>query len=447
VDPTPRQRPSLHFTARHGWTNDPHGIIHLDGVYHLFFQHNPDGVAWSPRCHWGHATSIDLVNWRQEAIALSPADDEIGCWSGAVVTDERGPVIVYTSIAPGDPHRGRIALARPRDGMRDWVRDPPRPVIDGPPENLGVVAFRDPHVRRDGDRWKAVIGAGRSGSRGCALQYSSPDLESWTYDGILAEQPGGGWSPHTGAVWECPRLLQVGGDWVLIISAWDGAPGSVNYAIGDYDGEATFTPRTWGSFSHASRIYATTTFRDVEGRPCALSWLRERDDTPPPGSPWASAMSLPHVLSIEDGILIASQHPALESALANTASLGDIAAGEHLDAPLPGPVWRLRFTARDYSSGGFAAHAIGSDQSFAVEASGPLLTVRDEPGADLLSMPVSPAHSVDVDVVADADIIEITLSGTEGVAATRIPVLPRGKVSLSPAGGTSISGARLSTPS
>ncbi len=443
-----RLRPRLHFTARQGWTNDPHGIVHVDGKYHMFFQYNPYGVTWSPKCHWGHAISDDLITWEEADVALFPEDGEVGCWSGSVVIDGRGPVIVYTSIAAEDWERGRIALARSRSSMRDWVRDPVQPVIEGPPKGLDIVAFRDPHVRYEGGWWKAIIGAGRTGSRGCALQYSSRDLETWVCDGIVAGQPTTGWSVHTGAVWECPQLLQIGEDWVMIMSAWeDHVPHDVNYAIGDYDGKATFTARRYGRFSHGTELYATTTFRDTEGRSCAMSWLRERGNLAPEGSPWCSALSLPHVLSVVNGVLTVSQHPALELLLATTSELGDAAPGGLLDAPVPGYVWRLRFGVSDYPAGGFSVSVTGDRQSFSVNAAGESLAVTDDRGAVLLMMPVSAGNAADVDIVVDADILEVTVSGTEGVAATRIPAIGSGDIRVSPRRGCSITGARLSTHS
>lgn len=442
-----RVRPELHFTVQHGFTNDPHGVVHVDGRYHMFFQYNPDGLNWSPKCHWGHALSDDLLTWDEAEVGLRPEGDEIGCWSGSVAIDERGPAILYTRIAGGDWTRGQIVVARPRRGMFDWVRDPPGPAIDGPPHHLDVVAFRDPQVRREDGKWKAVLGGGISRFGGCALQYSSDDLANWTFDGVIASRSGEARHPvWTGKVWECPQLIRLDDDWVLIMSVWaDNVPYSVAYAIGEHDRIATFTAARFGPFTHGKELYATTTFQDARGRPCAMSWLRERGNVAPEGSSWCSAMSLPHVLSIAGDRLTVSQHPALDTALATTLDVGDTARTGRLVADLPGHLWRLRFHTERPRSGGFEVQVAGDHGSFAVKASGTSLVVVGPDGAVLLTMPVSDVDATDVDIVVDADILEIMLTGTEGIASTRIPVIAEGEIRITPDGDTSITDARLSS--
>lgn len=39
----------------------------------------------------------------------------------------------------------------------------------GPPEDLDITAFRDPQVRREDGRWKALLGAGVPGAGGAGL--------------------------------------------------------------------------------------------------------------------------------------------------------------------------------------------------------------------------------------------------------------------------------------
>ena len=62
-------RPQFHFSPAKGWTNDPAGLVHHNGIYHLFFQYNPAGIQWG-NLSWGHATSPDLIHWKEEPVAL-----------------------------------------------------------------------------------------------------------------------------------------------------------------------------------------------------------------------------------------------------------------------------------------------------------------------------------------------------------------------------------------
>ena len=180
---TPHLRPSAHFTAQDTWLNDPNGLLHHAGVYHLFFQNNSEGNIWGPMS-WGHATSTDLVTWSEHDVAIAHTPEE-NVFSGSAVADVRntagfaGPgetalVAVYTSAYTSASRRPGVqaqSLAYSLDGGVDVdpVRRQPRARhrVLGLPRPEGVLARRR--------RGPLDHGRGRGpGSPGRHLQLAEP---------------------------------------------------------------------------------------------------------------------------------------------------------------------------------------------------------------------------------------------------------------------------------
>jgi len=242
-----RDRPHYHFTPESGWMNDPNGLYWHNGLYHLFFQHQPGQSQWGPM-HWGHATSPDLVRWQQQPIALFPQGAHT-IFSGSAVVDaantsgfgdgRSAPVVaIFTLHDSANANSGRVdvetqGLAWSLDNGHTWTHYEQNPVL----ENPGIRDFRDPKVAWDPQRqhWRMSLAAH---DRICF--YASPNLKEWTFLSEFGARIGA----H-GGVWECPDLFQIAIEgstekkWVLLVSLTLGGPNggsATQYFVGDFDG-------------------------------------------------------------------------------------------------------------------------------------------------------------------------------------------------------------------
>lgn len=298
-------RPSLHFTARSGWINDPHGITFRDGRYEAFFQYVPDSVVWAPNCHWGHASGPDLLTLEELPVAIAPGEGDEGIWTGSLVTDGADTRIFYTSTAQPDIGIGRVRVATPDDDQ--WTTWTKGDFVVDAPEELDILAYRDPFLRREGDRWRMFVGAGLRDGTAMALTYTSPDLNSWNYDGIALERSTTETEPvWMGALWECPQIFTLEGRAVMVSSVWDAdVLHYAGYALGRY-ADGRFTADTWGRLTYGDSYYAPSLFTDADGDPCLTFWMRGIADKE---AGWASAHSIPYRLHVAEDRLIATPHP------------------------------------------------------------------------------------------------------------------------------------------
>ncbi|WP_458112071.1 glycoside hydrolase family 32 protein [Arthrobacter sp. R1-13] len=313
-------RPKWHYSAERNWLNDPNGLIYSNGTYHLFYQHNPFGDDWG-NMSWGHATSADLNQWTEHAVAI-PCDDQEGIFSGSAVLDVHNTsgfgaggvpplVAIYTSAYVGtSPLAGRQAqsLAYSTDDGATWTKYAGNPVLD-----RASADFRDPKVFwYDGDAGGYWVMVAVEALHREVLLYKSADLKSWEHLSTF------GPANATEGIWECPDLfeLPVDGDvsdtrWVLVVNL---SPGGVaggsggQYFIGTFDG-VTFSSETtvteglqpdksrmadYGWLDWGRDYYAAVSFSNVpDGRRLMIGWMNNWQyaaSTPTDG--WRSAMSL-----------------------------------------------------------------------------------------------------------------------------------------------------------
>jgi beta-fructofuranosidase len=113
-------------------------MIHRDGRWHVFFQHNPSAAVHTD-IHWGHVSSDDLVSWREHPVAFAPTPsgpDQTGCWSGVCLDLGDRVAALYTGIAT-TPVESNVCLRYASDPDLDewsppvvapWSRRSPRAV-------------------------------------------------------------------------------------------------------------------------------------------------------------------------------------------------------------------------------------------------------------------------------------------------------------------------------
>jgi fructan beta-fructosidase len=303
-------RERVHFSPLKHWMNDPNGMVYYRGVYHLYFQYYPGAEVWGPM-HWGHATSNDLVHWKEQPIAIYP--DSLGyIFSGSAVLDmenssgfgtkqEPSLVAIFTQHDPQEEKSGRNdfqnqSIAYSNDGGSTWTKYASNPVIKNP----GIRDFRDPKLTwyAPAKKWIATLAIGDH-----IGFYSSKDLKTWTLESEFGKNAG----CHAG-VWECPDLFQLrfqgNGYWVVTVSVNPGGPNkgsATQYFIGQFDGhrfEALSDSTKWIDYGPDS--YAGVSWSNTGNRKIYLAWMSNwlyADKIPSQG--WRNSMTIPRELHLE----------------------------------------------------------------------------------------------------------------------------------------------------
>lgn len=303
-------RPQLHFTPKSGWMNDPNGMVYINGVYHLFFQHYPDSTVWGPM-HWGHATSTDLVHWEEQSIKLFP--DSLGwIFSGSAVYDQQntsglgingaGPLVAIFTHHSSDREKKQgkdfqyQSLAYSNDEGKTWIKYEGNPVL----RKQEGTDFRDPKVfwMEGVNKWIMTLAV-----KDHIEFYSSADLKNWSYESSFGADKGA----H-GGVWECPDLVSfvaTGKEkWVLIVNMNPGAPNGgsgTQYFVGDFDGRkftASHTDIRWMDFGPDN--YAGVTWSNTGERKFLIGWMSNWTyANQVPTQNWRSATTLVRELGLQ----------------------------------------------------------------------------------------------------------------------------------------------------
>ncbi|KAG5603440.1 hypothetical protein H5410_034810 [Solanum commersonii] len=272
-------RTAYHFQPLKNWMNGP---MIYKGIYHLFYQYNPESAKWA-NIAWSHSTSTDLVNWTIHPPALLPSDPFDFNGSTTILQDGT-PAILYTGGVSQKVNLQNLAVPKdPSDPyLVEWIKSPHNPIMT--PNEDEKNWFRDPTTAWLGtDRiWRVIIGNKRE-NRGTALLYKT-------------ERPLH--SSNENTMWECPDFfpsqLSIDGEngldtseifpgikHVLKISAMSS---SVDYyTIGTYDHHNDVYIPDEGSVDNESglrlvygKYCASKSFFDSEKkRRISIAWVNE----------------------------------------------------------------------------------------------------------------------------------------------------------------------------
>ncbi|MEC0182341.1 glycoside hydrolase family 32 protein [Paenibacillus peoriae] len=236
IPPTPTYRAAYHFTVPDKWKNDPQRLIYMDGQYHYYYLYNRD-YPEKNGTEWRHATSTDLVHWKDEGVSIPKYTNPNGDpWSGSVVIDDnnsagfgKGALVAIVTQPSANEGKQEQFLWYSIDKGKTFTSYGDTPVMTNP----GTKDFRDPKIIRDinSDKWIMVMAEGTK-----IGFYESDNLKKWRYMS--------GFSTENIGLVECPDLYQMRADdgtykWILGASAngkSTGEPNTYAYWTGNFDG-------------------------------------------------------------------------------------------------------------------------------------------------------------------------------------------------------------------
>jgi fructan beta-fructosidase len=307
---TEQWRPALHFSPKKNWTNDPNGLIYLNGYYHLFFQHNPKGNEWG-NMSWGHARSKDLLHWEELPLAIPNGKEYI--FSGCVVLDKNHVsglgdpnktllIAIYTADYPNTREEQHLAYSN--DEGFTWTKFEHNPVL-----NIGYKDFRDPNIIWH-DKTKQFIMVVAKPKEFAVQFYGSKNLLNWQHLSDFGMQG------DMDMIWECPSLMELPIEelngqkkWVLCLSSQGPIKKFVGmqYFIGSFDGvhfENDNSRNTKLYVDYGKDFYAAIPFYNAPKNQniwlgWALSWQYAKEQ---PTFPWKGQMSSVRKLSLVNTI-------------------------------------------------------------------------------------------------------------------------------------------------
>ncbi|KAB8128299.1 sucrose-6-phosphate hydrolase [Gracilibacillus oryzae] len=298
--------PLYHIAPPVGLINDPNGWIQWNGTYHLFYQWMPFKAGHGAK-FWGHVSSEDMINWKEEPIALAPSDwfDKDGCYSGSAISFNEELLLYYTgNVKNNNIREAYQCLAVSKDG-RNFEKLGVQIEVPG-----GYTAhFRDPKVWQEHDRYYMVVGAQTEKEEGSVVWFSSEDLKKWQFGGMLAD--------GFGYMWECPDFFSLNGTDILLFSPQGLSASGIDYRnihqtgyiAGKWNkGTNQFLHEEFVELDHGFEFYAPQTTMDDQGRRLLIGWMGVPDQDeqlhPTIENGWVHQLTIPRELTYKNGRIL-----------------------------------------------------------------------------------------------------------------------------------------------
>ena len=399
------QRPLIHFAPAKGWMNDPNGPVYADGVWHLFYQHNPNGCEWGNIC-WAYATSTDLISWVRRGVRLSPdrTRGERWCFSGCTVPTPHGYALLYTSVGFGENAARDRAVQRICACNRSFTRMRRCATILPDVNPFPVTEWRDPFVFEYGGK-RFLLLAGVTGGKGNILLYEdvSGDLLSWKFVTAVYSR--------TGDILECPNAVMFGDTMLLLFSSI--RANRVEYAVGKFNGRR-FSVEEQGVIDHGENcFYATNVARGANGEAVLFAWLKESllEGASPDGV-YSGCLALPRILRLEEG------RPVYAFAEGLVGLHGQELAVE--GNTIRSSCERVRIHFRTHGAGEAVLLETGRSRVRLQFSAVDLCVVREgTPRGDARPLVLPIRGENEIDVICDGTAVEMLLNGAEAVSFRR----------------------------
>jgi len=284
-------RPIYHYVNPEGNLNDPNGLCFWMGNWHMFYQAYPPEDS---RQHWGHATSKDLIHWKDLPYAIYP-NPERHVFSGSTLVDGDRVIAMYHGTTVGN----MVAVSRD-PLLLNWEKVTGQAVIP----SKSKTGFPLPYSVFDPCIWKKdtvyyALSAGRlpEGPGGKPVRadflFRSLDLANWEYMHEFVEDDRFTLVGDDGA---CPYFWPIGDRYIMpFFSHMSGG----QYLLGDYDKQNDkFIVTNAGKFNFGawgpSGVHAPSATPDGKGGVIIIFNMN-------PGKPtqgWDQIMTLPRRLTL-----------------------------------------------------------------------------------------------------------------------------------------------------